>query len=242
VAARRGDAGAARNLTLLVLFDVDGTLFLTHDPLAGEAMSETLEERFDVTLLPDATDRVDHLGQTTLRIARLVLREAGLAEAKIDRGLAAWCSRFTEHYGELLAETDTSGWLTAPGAEDALARLASAGQRLALLTGNPEPMARARMQRLGLARFFPAGDGAFGCDSESRAELYDLARARAGGWPARATVAVGDTAREVRSAHDGGIRAVAIRPAGRADESLDEADAVCADLGEAASQLLAWAG
>jgi beta-phosphoglucomutase-like phosphatase (HAD superfamily) len=62
-------------LILLVLFDVDGTLFLTHDPLAGEAMSETLEERFDVALQPDAADRVDHLGETTLRIARLVLRE-----------------------------------------------------------------------------------------------------------------------------------------------------------------------
>jgi phosphoglycolate phosphatase-like HAD superfamily hydrolase len=103
-------------------------------------------------------------------------------------------------------------------------------------------MARARMERLGLARFFPAGDGAFGCDSESRAELYDLARTRAGGWPAGATVAVGDTAREVESAHARGIRSIAVRQAGQNAESLDEADAVCADLGEAASQLLAWAG
>jgi phosphoglycolate phosphatase len=242
VAARRGDVGATGHLILLVLFDVDGTLFLTHDPLAGEAMSETLEERFDVALQPDAADRVDHLGQTTLRIARLVLREAGLEEAEIDRGLAAWCARFTERYRELLAEADTSDWLSAPGAEDALSRLASSGQRLALLTGNPEPMARARMERLGLARFFPAGDGAFGCDSESRAELYDLARTRAGGWPAGATVAVGDTAREVESAHARGIRSIAVRQAGQNAESLDEADAVCADLGEAASQLLAWAG
>jgi beta-phosphoglucomutase-like phosphatase (HAD superfamily) len=100
-------------LILLVLFDVDGTLFLTHDPLAGEAMSETLEERFDVTVQPDVADRVDHLAQTTLRIARLVLREAGLEEAEIDRGLAAWCARFTERYGELLAEADTSDWLSA---------------------------------------------------------------------------------------------------------------------------------
>jgi phosphoglycolate phosphatase-like HAD superfamily hydrolase len=229
-------------LILLVLFDVDGTLFVTHDPLAGEAMSETLEERFDVALQPDAADRVDHLGQTTLRIARLVLREAGLEDGEIDRGLAAWCARFTERYGELLAEADTSDWSTAPGAEEALARLTAAGQRLALLTGNPEPMARARMERLGLARFLPAGDGAFGCDAESRATLYDLARARAGGWPAGATVAVGDTARDVGSAHAGGIRAIAVRWAGQDDESLDEADAVCADLEEAASQLLAWAG
>jgi hypothetical protein len=36
------------------------------------------------------------------------------------------------------------------------------------------------MERLGLARFFAAGSGAFGCESESRSELIALARARAG--------------------------------------------------------------
>lgn len=229
-------------MTLLVLFDVDGTLFVTHDPLAAEALRVTLEERFDVTLPPDAADRVDHRGQTTLRIARLVLRAAGLDDVEIDRGLAGWCGRFTARYLESLGEADTSSWQAAPGAEDVLSRLASAGQRLALLTGNPEPMARARMDRLGLARFFIAGGGAFGCDAESRADLYDLARSRAGNWPTEATVAVGDTPREVGSARARGIRSIALRHAGQDDQGLDQADAVCVDLGEAASQLLAWAG
>jgi phosphoglycolate phosphatase-like HAD superfamily hydrolase len=229
-------------LILLVLFDVDGTLFLTHDPLAGEAMNETLEERFDVTLQPGAADRIDHAGQTTLRIARLVLRRAGLEDAEIDRGLVAWCDRFAERYLALLGEAETGGWRAAPGAEEALSRLAGADQRLALLTGNPEPVARARMQRLGLERFFAPGGGAFGCDVESRAELYGVARARAGGWPVEATAAVGDNAREIASAQARGIRSIAVRHAGRNDERLDQADAVCADLGEAASQLLSWAG
>jgi beta-phosphoglucomutase-like phosphatase (HAD superfamily) len=61
---------------LLVLFDVDGTLFLTHDPLAGAALRETLEERFDVRLPEDAIEQGDHAGQTSLRIARLVLEAA----------------------------------------------------------------------------------------------------------------------------------------------------------------------
>ena len=37
-------------MRLLVLFDVDGTLFLTHDPLGSRAMHETLERRFGVRL------------------------------------------------------------------------------------------------------------------------------------------------------------------------------------------------
>ena len=99
-----------------------------------------------------------------------------------------------------MRDADTSGWRAAPGAGEALARLEAAGHRLALLTGNPEPVARARLERLGLARFFPAGQGAFGCESESRAELIALARARAGDWPAEATVEVGDTALDASAA------------------------------------------
>jgi phosphoglycolate phosphatase-like HAD superfamily hydrolase len=137
---------------LLVLFDVDGTLFLTHDPLLGRALRETLGERFGVKLPDDALEQVDHEGQTSLRIARLVLRDAGVEGPE----LGPWCAQFASRYLELLREADTSGWRAAPGAEEALERLDAADHRLALLTGNPEPVARARLERLGLARFFPA--------------------------------------------------------------------------------------
>jgi phosphoglycolate phosphatase len=201
---------------LLVLFDVDGTLFLTHDPLAGEALHETLQERFGVRLPDDAIEHVDHEGQTSLRIARLVLEAAGVEAGRLGDGLAEWCPRFAERYIELLAHADTRGWRAAPGAEQALERLAAAGHRLALLTGNPEPMARARMERLGLARFFEPGQGAFGCDAESRIELIGLSRARAGGWPVNATVEIGDTARDASSAREAGVRSILVDDSGLA--------------------------
>jgi phosphoglycolate phosphatase len=95
---------------------------------------------------------------------------------------------------------------------EALERLEAAGHRLALLTGNPEPVARARLERLGLARFFPAGQGAFGCESESRGKLIALARARAGDWPADRTVEIGDTAVDVSSAREAGIQSLRVGP------------------------------
>ena len=189
-----------------MLFDVDGTLFVTDDPLVGRALRETLRERFQAELPEDALERVDHQGQTALRIGRLVLHEAGLDEAD----LGPWCAEFANRYLELLAGADTSGWRAAPGAREALARLQEAGHRLALLTGNPEPVARARLERLGLGEFFPDGQGAFGCESESRAELIDLARARAGDWPREATVEVGDTAADASSAREAGIRSLLV--------------------------------
>jgi phosphoglycolate phosphatase len=205
---------------LLVLVDVDGTLFLTHDPLLGRALRETLSGRFGVDLPEDALERVDHEGQTSLRIGRLVLRDAGIDEPE----LGPWCAELARRYLELLRDADTSGWRAAPGAEEALSRLHEAGHRLALLTGNPEPVARARLERLRLAEFFPAGQGAFGCESESRAELIALARARAGDWPAERTVEVGDTAVDVSSAREAGIRSLRVAP------GTDLADAL-AELG-----------
>jgi len=203
-----------------VLFDVDGTLFLTHDPLAGRALRDTLSERFGVELPDDSLERVDHDGQTSLRIGRLVLRDAGLDEGEIDAGLEAWCADFVRRYLEFLSDADTSAWAAAPNAEDALAGLVSAGHRLALLTGNPEPVARVRLERLGLARFFPVGQAAFGCESESRGELIARARARAGDWPADRTVEVGDTALDVSSAREAGIRSLRVGPVTNLTDAL----------------------
>jgi phosphoglycolate phosphatase-like HAD superfamily hydrolase len=192
--------------TLLVLFDIDGTLYLTDDPLAGRALRETLTERFGVKLPEDAIERVDHQGQTALRIGRLVLGRAGVDEADLQ----PWCAEFTDRYLALLDAADTGDWRAAPDADAALCRLQQAGHQLALLTGNPEPMARTRLERLGLERFFPQGQGAFGCERESRGELIALARARAGDWPADRTVEVGDTARDVSTAREAGIRSLLV--------------------------------
>ena len=224
---------------LLALFDVDGTLFLTHDPLSSQALIASLRELYSVDPAADAVERVDHRGQTSLRIAREVLRGEGLGDGQIDEQLGDWCALFAERYLELLGHADTSGWRRAPFAEESLSRLVGAGIRVALLTGNPEPIARARMTRLGLEPFFPDGQGAFGCDAEERSALLTIARERAGGWPAECTVEIGDTPLDVSSAHTAGVRSVAVR-SGRGADDFPDADATCDGLGAVADTLLAW--
>jgi phosphoglycolate phosphatase-like HAD superfamily hydrolase len=194
---------------LLLLFDVDGTLLLSHDPLVAEATAAAARDVWSVDLAPDALTKLDHPGGTTLRHGRELLRATGLPDAAIEEGLARWCRRLGERYLGLLASVDTSGWRIAEDAAEVLAALADRA-RLALLTGNPEPVARARMERLGLDRFFPRGQGAFGCEAEERPALIDLARGRAGDWPASETVAIGDTAEDVAGARAAGIHVVAV--------------------------------
>jgi phosphoglycolate phosphatase-like HAD superfamily hydrolase len=211
---------------LLALFDVDGTLLVGGDPVSNAAFLPAIHDLYGVELPADAVSLVDHPGQTCQRIAREVLRAEGLADEAIDERLRAWCARYAERYVRLLAEAVTTQWQAAPHAAEALGRLQEAGIQLALLTGNPEPMARARMARLGLDGFFPEGHGAFGCDAEERPELIRIAVERAGGHPLDRTAAVGDTPRDVSGAHSAGIRAVSVTPGD--------------DLNEAADTLLAW--
>jgi phosphoglycolate phosphatase-like HAD superfamily hydrolase len=208
----------------LVVFDVDKTLFLSNDALMGQATTAAIEEVWGLKLPGNAIRSVDHPGQTATRITRELLRLEGLSDETIDAGLARWCEEVSRRYLELLAEADTSDWRAPEGTAETLAQI----EHRALLTGNPEPVARARMEKLGLAEFFPPGQGAFGCDAEDRAELIGIARERAGDWPRKQTVAVGDTEADVAGARAAGIHVIGFGD----DPALAEADAVIQSMAE----------
>ena len=184
-----------------MLFDVDGTLLLTHDEVYVEASRLALEAVFGLY-----AEGLDRPGDTATAHIRRALHTVDLPEAEIEAGLPRWCELFSAHYVRLLAAADTSHWLAGPHAAEAAAAL----ENRALLTGNPPAVAHARMERLGLAPLFPRGQGAFGCERENRIELFDLARERAGDWPAESTVAVGDTPLDVSSAHAAGCHCVGV--------------------------------
>ncbi len=206
-------------------------MLLTHDEVYVEASRAAMAEVFGK--VPDGPDVP---GDTAPAHVRRALEAAGVDLARIDAGLPRWCEVFSARYVELLHRADTSHWELAPHAEEALASI----EQRALLTGNPPAVAHARMQRLGIGRFFPSGQGAFGCERERRVELFDLARRRAGGWPANWTVAVGDTPLDVSSSHAAGCLCVGVTTGRYGSDQLHAADAVIPDLSElrAALELL----
>ena len=212
---------------MLVLFDVDKTLFMNSDPLMGRATTDAIETVWGRRLAHDAIKHVDHPGQTATRITRLLLQADGLPDEEIDSGLERWCEVVSGRYLELLAEADTSDWHASEGAAEAIAQI----EHRALLTGNPEPVARARMKLIGLNHLFPPGQGAFGCDAEDRPRLIDLARHRAGDWPREDTVAVGDTIADITGARAAGISVVGFAPEGQRD-ALATADVVIEKMAE----------
>jgi phosphoglycolate phosphatase len=220
---------------MLLLFDIDGTLLSGATKAHREALHAALREVHGIEgpemLHPD----VHPAGRTDGEIARLILLLAGVSAKAIDEGLDAVrevCCREYEHR----APTDLSHRVI-PGIPELLLSLfLDEGVRLALLTGNFEPVARIKLKRAGIGKFFPIGQGAFGSDSEDRTELPAIARRRAGQdgtpYPRQQTVVIGDTPLDIACARADGVRCVAVASGPFGVEELHEADAVAADVPE----------
>jgi hypothetical protein len=74
-------------VTLLVLFDVDRTLFLSSDSLYGEALAAAVGEVYGLQLGEDAFARTDNAGETARAGVRKLLAAEGVDDATIDAGL-----------------------------------------------------------------------------------------------------------------------------------------------------------
>ena len=169
---------------------------------------------------------VEAAGRTDAAIARDLLRAAGVADAAIDARADDVAAAAVAAYEEL-CPPDLSAYV-APGVADALAALAEEPEiyRLALVTGNLEPVARRKLASAGIGHYFAVGQGGFGSDAEDRSELPAVARVRAGGWPRERTVVIGDTPRDIACARADGVRVIAVATGPFTPEALADADAV----------------
>jgi phosphoglycolate phosphatase len=111
---------------------------------------------------------------------------------------------------------------------EALAALAAEPDiyRLALVTGNFEPVARRKLASAGIGHYFAAGQGGFGSDAEDRSDLPAVARGRAGGWPRERTVVIGDTPRDIACARADAVRVIAVATGPFPAEALADAETV----------------
>lgn len=226
---------------LLVLFDINGTLLPHGDAIHHQAMLAAAESVYGVQLTAGAIAEMDIHGLTDQRIISNLLRRNSVAEHLIDAKLDEWMAQTVSLY-QLFADEDECR--PAVDAEAALTELEAAGHKLALLTGNLETIARIRVERAGLDRFFPLGQGAFGSDHVLRKFLVPIARERAGSfsspWERQRTVVIGDTPRDIGAAHEDLVPALAVTTGIYGPEMLRGAEATVPSLIDAADQLQAW--
>ena len=100
---------------------------------------------------------VEVAGRTDKAIARDLLRAAGVADAAIDARAGEVTAAIVETY----APPDLSHTV-APGVPETLTALAAEPEtyRLALVTGNLEPVAHRKLAAAGIGHFFARGQGA----------------------------------------------------------------------------------
>ena len=220
---------------LLLLWDIDGTLLQRAAVEHGAALRRAAGAVHGVDL---AGAEVEVAGRTDTAIARDLLRAAGVADAAIDARAAEVASAIVASY----APPDLSHTV-APGVPETLATLAAepGAYRLALVTGNLEPVARRKLAAAGIGHFFASGQGGFGSDAEERGELPAIARARAGGWARERTVVIGDTPRDIACARVDRVRVIGIATGQYGAEALAGADAVVDDARAALPVLADWA-
>ena len=205
----------------------------------ARAMALAFEEVFGV---PNGLAGISMAGRTD---AWIVTQAASTHQVPCD---AARLARFREAYvRRLAAEVHEPGPRKGimPGVRSLLDALAERDDTfLALLTGNFEGGARAKLEYFDLWRYFSCG--AYGDETLERNALLPmaLARVKASGGPAAApsdVVVVGDTPLDVAVAQAGGVRSVAVATGGYDAATLAAAgaDVVLEDFADLAAALVA---
>jgi phosphoglycolate phosphatase len=186
------------------LFDIDGTLVNSRDPVHYFAFHHALREVFGVET---KIDGVPVQGNTDIGILRAVLRREGFTDAEIDAGVPEMIRQMC---AEVQRNADQMRPELCPSIYELVSSLHAQGKLLGAASGNLEPIGWAKLERAGLKPMFSFG--AFSFPLEFRAEIFqhglDLARERLGSG-ARVYL-IGDTPADVQAAKAVGAPVIAV--------------------------------
>ncbi len=204
-----------------VLWDIDGTLLYT-----GGAGAVAWQRAF-ADLYGVEANIAEHTrsGMTDPEITEIVFEEV-IGRKGSEEERAAVVAKYLEYMPAAVAES--KGYEVKPGIAEILPRLAEAGVVQGIVTGNVEPAARIKLARGDLDRYFTFGG--YGSDARDRVEVTEKAIERGGeaaGAPLdlAATIAVGDTPRDVTAGHGAGIRVVGVATGAYSVAQQEEAGA-----------------
>jgi len=226
----------------LVLWDIDHTLIETRG----------LGKRLYIAAFEAVTGRrmqhaIEPTGRTETAIfAETLARHDIEATGELQHRYGVELARLYEQRAE---ELRTAG-RALPGAETALATVAQRPDIVqTVLTGNLRAVARTKLRVFGLDGYIDWEAGAYGEDVSERAKLVPVAQKRAGEkygsrFSRENTVIIGDTAQDVRAAHEGGARIVGVASGRDSIDDLHRAGTVVVlpDLTETARLLAVLAG
>ncbi len=191
----------------LILFDIDGTL-ISPGPIPRETMAAALSAE----LGEPVTLSFHHVaGSTDPVIVREALLRHGNGLPASSAAVSAVLDRYLEQVEEKLR--DLGGVTIFPGARELVQACRKAGWATAIMTGNLERGAAAKLAGTGLWELFDFG--IFGDDGHRREDLPYVAAERAWdvlqeAYPAAVTTLIGDTPADARVARQAGMRGLVV--------------------------------
>ena len=215
-------------MTVLYLFDIDGTLLHAHGSGRG-AFDEVMQELHGVA---DASNGIRYGGKTDHAIVEEIF-VARLGRSATDEERAAFLAAYIPKLERMLAQ---QGVEVIGGVTETLEFLgARSSVRLGIATGNIREGAAAKLGAAGLASWFSIGG--YGCDSKVRAELVARAIERGReGRDVKEVVVVGDTIHDIAAARACGATVCAVATGSDPADKLAHADALFQSMHE----LPAW--
>jgi phosphoglycolate phosphatase len=192
----------------LILWDIDGTL-LYSGGVAGEAMRAAMGRVYGGV---STEARHSYAGKTDRQIILETFAERSHDDltSTLDLFTTTYIEELTGRRDDFLARCRVLD-----GVLPALEFLATAGVVQSLLTGNLQPIAKIKLDLMGLSRFLDLDTGAYGSDHHRRTELVPIAAARAAQRYGRAfggtdVVVIGDTPHDIDCGRAGGARTIAV--------------------------------
>jgi phosphoglycolate phosphatase len=231
------DTAAPAMRATTVLWDIDGTLVRS----GGVAAQAFLDAVAEVTGVRPTPERRDYGGRLDPEIADMLLAAVGAKPTLIADVLEVLKRLVDERLGELRAQTSTF-----PGVDALLAKLAGAGVRQTVVTGNLASIARHKLEAGGLIPPVEPDFGGYGDSAPNRAAVARVAldRLSAAGWqPDLGEVwIVGDTPRDLACARAVGVHCALVATGRRPLEDLAGlgADIVLPDLSDPRPLLNLW--
>ena len=193
----------------LVLWDVDHTLIEN-----GGISKETYQGAFEQVVGRAPSVRPVTHGRTDLQIMRELLVANGESPDEYSP-ISQFGDVLRDVMGAKAGDLARRGHVL-PGVVDALSALADEPNVIqSVLTGNVAENARLKVATFGLEKWFDLDIGGNGSDDEVRWKLIDASRRKVVAKYGRAfdrdsTILIGDTPLDVKAAHDGGAKVIAV--------------------------------
>ncbi len=199
---------------ILILFDIDGTLVLgarCHYQAFVNAVKKFYHMEEDIS-------GINYAGKTDPQILMEVLQLGGFNEEEIEKNFQNCLDYMANYYLKNVYNDNTR---SLDGVNELLRELQKKGVLLGLVTGNLEPIAYAKLGKVGLGGYFSFGG--FGSDHHDRSYLVKKALNRAQscfGYKGKHIFVIGDTPRDVKAAKASNLITIGVATGKYSQEEL----------------------